>query len=439
MRSLKDFFVYILLSVGAMLSILPIIWMLVIACKQQGQALRFEFLPSTIGISQPYSIKVGGKYNTVIFEYVNEDAQTVFVKAEFAGDKEVEMLSEGQGIFTARFEGITAGQYRYSFLVDGEEVVEGNGLIKVEGEYSYNHPPRNGTTATESSITFRFRSSRSPVKAILSTGQQIDLAGPDAAGYFTAQLNDLPAGDYSYRFEYARSWTEGLAELYTYKNFVAVLFNKDFPFLKFFLNSLIVATLAAIFTVALCTAGGYVFAKKNFYGKEVLFYILLATMLVPGLIFMVPQFVIVTKLGWINTYAGMFVPHIANVFGLYLLRQYMETIPDSLFEAARIDGATEWQQFSVIAVPLSMPIMVTLFLLVFVGQWSNFLWQYITNTPDSPLRTLPVGLALFKGQYDIRWEQMMAGACFSVIPITILFLLAQRFFIEGMTSGGVKE
>src|SRR5947209_6814865 len=131
----------------------------------------------------------------------------------------------------------------------------------------------------------------------------------------------------------------------------------------------------------------YVFAKKDFYGKRALFYVFLGAMLVPGLIFMVPQFAIVNKLGWINSYLGMIVPHIANVFGLYLMRQYIETVPDSLFEAARIDGATERQIFTSIVIPLAMPIMLTLFLLVFVGQWSNFLWQYITNTPDSPLRT----------------------------------------------------
>lgn len=431
--SLKNFLIYVTLSVGAIVALLPIFWMIMIACKQQGQALKFEFFPSTTGTTAPYSVTVGSNQNVVIFEYVNEQAQSVFLKTSF-NERETEMQLE-QGVFTATFRNVPPGEYEYNLIVDGEPAERSR--IKVDGSLSYNTPPRNATTADERSIELRFR--RGPVKAIFSDGRVVDMAGPDATGYFSARVEGLQPGDYSYRFQYARSWSEGLAELYTYKNFIAILFNKDFPFLRFFLNSLIVSTLAALFTVALCTMGGYVFAKKNFYGKQAIFYLFLGTMLVPGLIFMVPQFVIVTKLGWINSYAGMFVPHLANVFGLYLLRQYIETIPDSLFEAARIDGASEWQQFSLVAVPLSMPIMVTLFLLVFVGQWSNFLWQYITNTPDSPLRTLPVGLALFKGQYDIRWEQMMAGACFSVLPITILFLFAQRFFIEGMTSGGVKE
>jgi len=110
-----------------------------------------------------------------------------------------------------------------------------------------------------------------------------------------------------------------------------------------------------------------------------------------------------------------------------------------LFEAATIDGANEFQIFRIIIIPLAMPIIVTLFLLTFLGQWSNFLWQLIVNTPDSPCRTLPVSMALFKGQYAIAWERIMAGSCFSIVPIAILFLIAQRFFMEGMTGGAVKE
>ncbi len=162
-------------------------------------------------------------------------------------------------------------------------------------------------------------------------------------------------------------------------------------------------------------------------------------MMIPGMIFMVPQYAMVSKFGWINSYMGMVVPHLANVFGLYLLRQHISMIPNAFFEAAKIDGASEWQLFRYVVIPQSMPVMVTLFLMTFIGQWSNFLWQLIVNTPDSPYRTLPIGLALFKGQYAQSWEVIMAGACFSVIPIAFLFLLAQRFLIEGMTKGAIKE
>lgn len=228
-------------------------------------------------------------------------------------------------------------------------------------------------------------------------------------------------------------------QLYSLQNFSAVLFDKDFPFYRYALNSFFVATGSGLFTVLLCTMAGYGFAKKVFPGRDKIFALLIAAMLVPGLVFMVPQYATVLKLGWINTFAGMIIPHTANVFGLFLLRQHIRSLPDSLLEAAKVDGAGELRIFWQLVVPLSIPVIITLFLLAFVGQWSNFLWQLIVNTPNSPNITLPVGLSYFKGQWATQWERMMAGACFSIFPVAILFLVAQRYFISGLTAGGVKE
>jgi multiple sugar transport system permease protein len=227
--------------------------------------------------------------------------------------------------------------------------------------------------------------------------------------------------------------------MYTLSNFSKVLFDKDFPFYLFVRNSAVVAGGTGIITVALCAMAGYGFAKKRFPGRDQLFALLIAVMLVPGIIFMVPQYAIVLKLGWINTWWAMMIPHTANIFGLFLLRQHIRGLPDSFLEAARVDGAGEVRTFLQVVLPLSVPVMITLFLLTFVGQWSNFLWQLIVNTPDSPHLTLPVGLSLFQGQYAVEWERMMAGACFSILPIALLFLVSQRFFIAGLVAGGVKE
>jgi ABC-type glycerol-3-phosphate transport system permease component len=227
--------------------------------------------------------------------------------------------------------------------------------------------------------------------------------------------------------------------MYTLDNFRQVFFDKDFPFYRFAWNSFVVATGCALITVALCTLAGYGFAKKRFPGRDFLFAALITIMLVPGLIFMVPQYRLVLKFGWINTYWAMILPHTGNIFGLFLLRQHIRGLPDSLLEAARVDGASEIGTFFRIVVPLSVPVMITLFLLTFVGQWSNFLWQLIVNTPDSHYLTLPVGLSLFQGQYQTEWEKMMAGACFSILPIAVLFTVSQRFFIQGLTAGSVKE
>ena len=222
-------------------------------------------------------------------------------------------------------------------------------------------------------------------------------------------------------------------------NFIEVWQNEYYPFWRFFVNSLIVSTTGALATTLLCSMAGYAFAKKDFYLKEQLFWLLLSTMMIPGMMYLIPQFAVVTRLRWINTYQGMIVPHLGNVFGVFLMRQYMETIPSSLIESAKIDGAGEIKIFSRLILPLSITAVTMLFLLSFLFHWSNFLWHLVVNTPESNKLTLPVGLALYRGQYEIFYTKLMAASCFSIIPIAFLFILGQRFFIEGLTTGAVKE
>ena len=221
----------------------------------------------------------------------------------------------------------------------------------------------------------------------------------------------------------------------TLENFRRVL--SDYGFARYFVNSVIVATLAAVFATLFACLAGYVFAKKEFILKEKIFGVLLASLMIPGMMYVVPQFAIINRLGWMNTYKAMIIPHLANVFGLFLMRQYMTTIPSELLEAARIDGAGEWQVFRTIMVPLSVPIIATLFLLTFQFHWNNFLWQLIVTNVER-LYTVPVGLAMFKSAHEELYTLKMAGSCISVLPIAALFFFAQRYFIEGMTSGAVK-
>jgi len=221
----------------------------------------------------------------------------------------------------------------------------------------------------------------------------------------------------------------------TLENFRRVL--TDYGFGGYFVNSVIVATVAATFATLFAALAGYVFAKKRFFMKEKLFAFLLGSLMIPGLMYVVPQFAVVHRLGWMNTYQAMIVPHLANVFGLFLMRQYMTTIPSELLEAARMDGAGEWQQFRKVMVPLSVPILATLFLLTFQFHWNNFLWQLIVVNVER-LYTVPVGLALFKSAHEELYTLKMAGSCISVIPIAALFFFAQRYFIEGMTMGALK-
>jgi multiple sugar transport system permease protein len=221
----------------------------------------------------------------------------------------------------------------------------------------------------------------------------------------------------------------------TLSNFKRVL--SEYGFGRYFLNSSIVATSAAFFTTVFASLAAYAFAKKEFRFRNQLFSLLLASMMIPGLMYVVPQFAIINKLGWMNTYKAMIIPHLANVFGLFLLRQYMQTVPNELLEASRIDGAGDLQIFLRIMVPLSLPIIATLFLLTFQFHWNNFLWQLVV-TNDESMYTVPVGLALFKSAHEELYTLKMAGACVSIIPLAVLFLFTQRFFIEGMTRGALK-
>jgi len=212
----------------------------------------------------------------------------------------------------------------------------------------------------------------------------------------------------------------------------------EFGFLRYFGNSVVVAVTAGFFATLFAALAAYAFSFKNFVLKNKVFAVLVASMMVPGLMYVVPQFAIVKKLGWMNTYRAMVVPHLANVFGLFLLKQYMDTIPRSLVDAARIDGASDLQIWRRVVVPLALPVIATLFLLTFQFHWSNFLWQLIVTNKQS-LYTVPVGLAMFKQAHEELYTLKMAASAVSIVPISLIFLFAQRYFIEGMTKGAVKE
>lgn len=208
-------------------------------------------------------------------------------------------------------------------------------------------------------------------------------------------------------------------------------------FYRYFANSLIVATGAGAVATLISTMAGYAFARKRFWGRDALFMFLLSTMMIPGMMFLIPQFIIVHRLGWINTYWGLFMPHVASVFGVFLVRQFVQSLPQDLFDAANIDGAGEWGLFARIVVPLTLPVVATLFLLTFQFQWNNFIWQLIVvNRPD--MYTLPVALQSLRGQYTADWGRLMAASTFSVVPIALLFVFTQRYFISGMMAGSIK-
>lgn len=203
-------------------------------------------------------------------------------------------------------------------------------------------------------------------------------------------------------------------------------------------NSAGLAAAATVLSVGTSALAGYAFAKLRFAGRDRIFRVLLATLVIPGQVGMLPLFLLLKQLGLVNTYAGVLVPTLASVFGIFLVRQYALGIPQSLLDAARVDGAGELRIFWSVVVPLCRPVLVTLALFTFMGTWNDFLWPLVVLS-DSRLQTLPVALANLLGEHVQDTELMMAGAVLTVLPVIGVFLALQRSYIEGIASGSVKQ
>lgn len=205
-----------------------------------------------------------------------------------------------------------------------------------------------------------------------------------------------------------------------------------------FFNSLLLAILVTIISLLFNSMAAYAFAKLRFGVKDRLFKFLLSLMIIPGQVTMLPLFLMLKQLGFINTYLGIIIPGMASVFGIFLLRQFMMSIPDSLIDAARIDGASELKIFFRIILPLSRSILITLGIFTFIGTWNDFLWPLIVMT-DSSMYTLPVALANLMGEHTQDTELMLSGSVITILPIVVLFAFVQKYYISGIMLGSVKE
>lgn len=206
----------------------------------------------------------------------------------------------------------------------------------------------------------------------------------------------------------------------------------------FFANSLIVAVVTVLGNLVFCSMVGYALAKMDFPGKKILFAVVMITLMVPGVVTFVPLFVMVSRLGLVNSYAALILPFITAPLGVFLMRQFMKGIPDALIEAARIDGAGEFRIFSRIVMPLCGPPLATLAILTFLTSWNNFLWPLVAAQTES-MYTLPVALSLYStGQNATNYGLLLAGSVLVIAPILALFVLLQRYFIQGIATAGLK-
>ncbi|PLV59311.1 carbohydrate ABC transporter permease [Thermotoga sp. KOL6] len=242
-------------------------------------------------------------------------------------------------------------------------------------------------------------------------------------------LSDEPIDSVKLRF----SFTEMLANLF--QNYVDAWNAAPFP--RYYFNTFFVASTTTILEVIVASLAAYAFSWMVFPGRDFIFGLYLATMMIPGEVLLVPNFITISKLGWIDTYYALIIPWIVSVFAIFLLRQHFLTIPRELFDAAKIDGCSHWRFLWQIVVPLSKPAVITSALLKFVGSWNAFLWVLIVTNSEN-YRTLPVGLQAFSSDVGTQYNLLMAAATFSILPVVILFIFTQKYFIQGIARTGLK-
>jgi len=239
-------------------------------------------------------------------------------------------------------------------------------------------------------------------------------------------------------FSYPPKWIP--SSLYT-GNFGTILHQTSYP--RWALNTLIFATSVTVITMIIDTLAGYAFARLRFPGRGVLFGLVLGTLMIPTAVLIAPLYIMISRLpGWthsgINTYPGMILPMVCSPLGVFMMRQFISTLPEALVEAARLDGGSEWLIFRKIVLPLMKPAIVVLGIFTFMAQWVNFLWPLIITTTND-MKTLTVGVSSLQGQFVTNWGVISAAAVMTMAPVIVIFLMFQRWFVQASMAGALKQ
>lgn len=208
------------------------------------------------------------------------------------------------------------------------------------------------------------------------------------------------------------------------------------PFGRYFINSAFVTVTVTIGQILIASLAAFAFARLRFRGREAIFLLYLATLMIPSQVTLIPNFLIIRNLGWYDTYAALIVPGLFSALSTFLLRQFYRSIPIDLDDAARIDGASSLRIWWQIMLPLSRPIMAALAVFAFQASWNDFLWPLVVTGTDK-MRTIPIGLSYFVGQYATAWNLLMAGSVIALLPVLVIYLLAQKTFVQGITMSGM--
>lgn len=239
-------------------------------------------------------------------------------------------------------------------------------------------------------------------------------------------------------FSYPPEW---IPETLYWGNFATIL--HETSYLRWGLNTLIFATAVTVITLVIDTLAGYAFARLRFPGRDSLFVVIVATLMIPTAVLIAPLYIMVSHLpAWtesgINSYPALILPMVVSPLGVFMMRQFISTLPEGLVEAARLDGAGEWLIFRRIVLPLIKPAIVVLGIFTFMFQWVNFLWPLVITTTDD-MRTLTVGIASLQGQFVTNWGVISAAAVMTMAPVIVIFLLFQRWFVQASMAGALKQ
>ncbi len=221
----------------------------------------------------------------------------------------------------------------------------------------------------------------------------------------------------------------------TLENYASLF--RESRFVRWFFNSFIIASISTVSVLFFDSLAGYVLCKYRFKGRQVVFVAILSTLMIPTEMLVIPWYVLSKNMGWLDTYWGIMFPGMVTGFGVFLMKQFFETVPDALIDAARIDGLGEFRIFWEVALPLVMPALSALAIFTFLGSWTAFLWPLIVTNSASNY-TVPVGLASFSGEFSTEWNMIMTGAAVATIPTLVVFILLQKYIIRGVILSGVK-
>jgi len=232
-------------------------------------------------------------------------------------------------------------------------------------------------------------------------------------------------------FTYPPTW---IPENIEFANYTDAL--TSMPFDRFYFNSFFVATTVTIIQILTSSLAAFAFARLKFKGRDTIFVLYIAALMIPFPVLLVPNFIIVNRLDWLDTYWALIIPPAFSAFSTFLLRQHFKTLPMDLDEAARIDGATSFRIWWSVILPMSKTAIAAISILIFLGSWNDFLWPLVVTNSDE-MQTVPVGLNSFQGQYGVRWNLLMAAAVVAMVPVITVYAFAQKWFIKGITMSGM--